>query len=157
MGDDEFLLKEGNFVDGEGEIMYCKKGEKIRKYKTILKYNQEKKLSEGLLIEEGNQYFVEFKDGKEIRNSRQKKYEGARIMIVGVQSVGKTTLKRKLVGMNENNFQNFISVRKEEHMTHGVEISRWKDTQGKLYSLWDFAGILSFFLSFFYFSFFKRS
>jgi hypothetical protein len=35
--------------------------------------------------------------------------------------------------------QNCDFVRKDEHMTHGVEIDRWKDSRNKLFSLWDFA------------------
>ena len=41
---------------------------------------------------------------------------------------------------NKESQKNANFVRKEEHMTHGVEISRWKDSQNKLFSLWDFAG-----------------
>ena len=86
-----FVLKNGDFVEGEGEIFKVN-GNKIKKYKTKLKYNKEKNVSEGILIEDGIVYFVEFKDGKEIENSRKTKYGGARIMIVGVQSVGKVRL-----------------------------------------------------------------
>ena len=48
------------------------------------------------------------------------------------------------MGMNDNKVthKKAIFQRKEEHMTHGVEISRWKDPQNKLFSLWDFAGFL---------------
>lgn len=41
---------------------------------------------------------------------------------------------------NENTHKKSIFERKEEDMTHGVEINIWKDTQNKIFSLWDFAG-----------------
>ena len=82
-------MKEGNFVEGKGHILHFKEGEKIKKYETELQLNISKNLSEGVLIEEGVFYFVQFKNQKEIPNSRKLKYGGARIMIVGVQEVGK--------------------------------------------------------------------
>ena len=89
--DTEYIVKFGDFIEGEGEIFHIKE-EKIKKTKTKLKYNKGKNVSEGILIEDGIVYFVEFKDGKELENSRKTKYGGARIMIVGVQSVGKVRL-----------------------------------------------------------------
>jgi hypothetical protein len=71
------------------------KGEKIKKFKTILKFNKEKDFSEGTLIENGIVHFVQFKEGKEVENTRRTKYGGARIMIVGVQSVGK--VKKEII------------------------------------------------------------
>jgi hypothetical protein len=50
---------------------------------TNLKFNKEKQISEGILIEKGIYYYVQFKDGKEISGSRKLKYGGARIMIIG--------------------------------------------------------------------------
>jgi hypothetical protein len=41
---------------------------------------------------------------------------------------------------NVNSHKKAIFERKEEHMTHGVEIKIWKDSQNKIFSLWDFAG-----------------
>jgi hypothetical protein len=97
-------MKVGNFVEGECESFILKQNEKPQKVKTKLKFNQLKKLSEGILIEEGVVYFVQFKDEKEIKNSRKIKYGGARIMLVGVQAVGKVKLYYLFFFLKNYNF-----------------------------------------------------
>ena len=60
------------------------------------------------------------------------------------RNVGKTSLKRRLMGIsNENENENACKLvqekMKEENLTHGVEISSWKGNDMS-FSLWDFAG-----------------
>ena len=60
------------------------------------------------------------------------------------RDVGKTTLKRRLMGLiskeeNENAYKLVQSDKTEEEMTHGVQISSLK-LKGISFSLWDFAG-----------------
>jgi hypothetical protein len=55
---------------------------------------------------------------------------------------------------NKNSHKNSIFERKEENMTHGVEIDIWKDSQNKIFSLWDFAANIFLFYFIFYFIYF---
>lgn len=85
----EFYLKiKGNLIEGECEaLVFIEKQKKTKILtKLILKENN---VSEGILIEEGVVYYVQFKYEKEIKNSRKIKYGGARIMLIGSQAVGK--------------------------------------------------------------------
>ena len=58
-----------------------------------MRYNEEKEIFESVIINEGVHYSLQIKDGKEIKNSRKILLGGARIMIVGVENVGKTSFK----------------------------------------------------------------
>jgi hypothetical protein len=62
--EDEIEILEGNFEEGEGEIMKIKKGKDPKRSQTILKYNEQKEISEGMIFEEGQTYYVQFKGKK---------------------------------------------------------------------------------------------
>lgn len=101
----------------------------------------------GLLFENKKEYFVEFdQNGNEIKEERKRTFEGVRLMIVGNENVGKTSFKIRLMGcsnIKDNQYAcNKINFsKKEEDMTHGVDIQCWKDEKNQtLFSIWDFAG-----------------
>ena len=60
--------------------------------------------------------------------------------------MGKTTLKKRLIGSTSDNEKAFYDVqqnKKEKMMTHGVEIDKWeykKNGKDIHFSMWDFAG-----------------
>ena len=62
-------------------------------------------------------------------------FQGIKLMILGKEKTGKTTLKKRLFKKLK------VNVDQEESMTHGVEIKLWKDQKtNTLFSIYDFAG-----------------
>ena len=67
-------------------------------------------------------------------------------MLVGKKGVGKTTLKRRLIGSrseekNKSKHKQSLNDRVDTEMTHGIQTKNWEDKENDiLFSLWDFAG-----------------
>eukprot|EP01091_Cochliopodium_minus_P008760 TRINITY_DN2038_c0_g1_i1.p1 TRINITY_DN2038_c0_g1~~TRINITY_DN2038_c0_g1_i1.p1 ORF type:complete len:1330 (-),score=374.41 TRINITY_DN2038_c0_g1_i1:37-3537(-) len=105
------------------------------------------RFGKGVLTEYGKEYYVQYdENGEELINERKRTFEGIRIMIVGCENVGKTSFKKRLIGSSseEDNrlaFQSVKTVKREEDMTHGVDITEWFSSKhDRLLSIWDFAG-----------------
>ena len=114
--------------DGEGElILIYKKKEEVPKiniehldlknspYQVSQKmtFNKGKRVG-GIIVENGREYFVEYSEnGDELK--RKRTFEGIRLMIVGNKDVGKTTLKRRIMGIsneqdNKKSKNNFLDI-----------------------------------------------
>ena len=104
------------------------------------------KVGSGILTENGKEYFVEFQDGVEVLEKRKRTFEGVRLMIVGCQDVGKTTFKKRLMGIGDEKanmkaYYQVLNEKKEHEMTHGIEIDKLVNKErGILFSIWDNAG-----------------
>ena len=47
-------------------------------------FNKQIRIGKGVVVEEGKEYFVEYKpNGEEIKNSKRRTFEGIRLMIIG--------------------------------------------------------------------------
>ena len=147
MDEDEIEILEGNFVEGEGEILRVKKGKEPKKTQTILKFNQQKNISEGILFEEGQLFYAQFSDGKEIPNTRKIKNEGARINIVGNKSVGKTfflnkiLLEKTLIRSSFHHKKDLDNHLEDLPFSVPLKITKWRDNQQKIFHFWDFSGL----------------
>ena len=57
---------------------------------------------------------------------------------------GKTSFKERMIGLHQNPNQILHKIvpqnKREEDMTHGVDICSWTSEDNTLFSLWDFAG-----------------
>ena len=141
----EFYVYCGNFKEGNSTRYTFSTTPKERKFTESqykLKYDNNGNISRGILIENELEYFVEMKEGKEVK--RERTFTGIRMMVIGCESVGKSSFKKRLIASSDSKLNkvawNQVKVeRREEHMTHGVEIEFWKE-KGKVFSLWDFAG-----------------
>ena len=95
-----------------------------------VKYQNGLKCGDAILTENGKEYFVEYgTNGKEIIEKRKRTFEGVRLMIVGCENVGKTSFKTRLMGVSKNKenrsaYKEVQNEKKEEEMTHGVNIYR---------------------------------
>ena len=126
------------------------------------------RIGECVVEEDGDEFFVYYNlKGKEMR--RERTFHGVRLMVVGNENVGKvtfltenfltekffvcskkkkskTSFKTRLMGFsskdNLNSHREVLSEKREEDMTHGVNVFILKDeSQKNLFSIWDFAGI----------------
>ena len=187
----------GNIVEGhpEGDGMFLRystdqiraeEGLELPPNKVTLRYDKQKNLMFGVLIEEGKEYDVVFQNRDILSRNRtflgvkknippflfannlSKKFPKGEVDDCRVprclripkktvldlfcyfkiiyEKVGKTALKIRLIGStsNEKNKEAHSKVqqeKKEQDMTHGVEVTTWQDDLYKmLFSVWDFAG-----------------
>ena len=136
-------LKMGKPVNGSVVMISDNKEKRLMK----VRFENKRRVGVAVLMHNGKEYFTEFdKNGYEIPGKRDRTFEGIRLMIIGCENVGKTTFKKRLVGTSskKDNFVANIDVqheKREEEMTHGVEVTTWRDDQfGVFFSIWDFAG-----------------
>ena len=90
--DNKWILNDIKFEEGKGTITtYTKEtgfnntNFTVEVEEITCKYNKTKQRYEGTLISTRSrkEYFVDFKDGKEIPGSRKRTFEGVRLMIIG--------------------------------------------------------------------------
>ena len=84
ISDEELILKKGNLIEGKGELLHLKKAEIVKYFKCNLKINKQKNISEGLLIENGRLYFVEFINETEINEKRKLILKGEKIKMISI-------------------------------------------------------------------------
>ena len=153
-------MKKGEIKDGLSVDGFSMKN-KDSKFVGLFNFHQ-KRIEKGIISDKGKEYFTEF-DYVKKEMLRKRTFEGIRLMIIGNRyfkfnnkiilirkkliknrDVGKTTLKRRLMGVSDQveniNAHKLVQKDKtEEDMTHGVDISTWRIDQ-MMFSLWDFAG-----------------
>ena len=82
----EVVISQGEFSDGILYVTKFIKGDAIfpvLESKIELKYNYLTNKSEGTMIENGKEYFVEYENGEELIGSKRRTFEGIRLMIIG--------------------------------------------------------------------------
>ena len=84
ISDEELILKKGNLNEGKGELLHLLKAEILKYFKSNLKINTQKNISEGKLIENGILYFVEFKNEMEINERRKLILIGEKIKMISI-------------------------------------------------------------------------
>ena len=156
----EGKISQGNPADGKIFMTNLLKDET---YSGTMKEGM--RYGSGILIEEGKEFYVEY-DENGFRKLKKRTFEGMRLMIVGKnvlitsffkiyflkinkignRDVGKTSFKTRIKNVYDEKRNKSASLKvqqekREENMTHGVEIDKWiNKTKDSIFTLWDFAG-----------------